>query len=124
MTSKILQRMIEERVASALQFAGLSLHDCVAQSHCPVDAELLEANFRRATAVLHDEMAEMKGVLAESSEAAADKLEQMQRSQIYLEQKLLHEIATEKTALEKVVQQADACTLNLEAKVDIFKYLG
>ena len=59
----------------------------------------------------------MKGDLGESSEAAAEKLEQMQRSQIYLEQKMLHEIATEKAALEKMLQQAEARTLNLDAKV-------
>ena len=88
---------------------------------CYVGAELLEANFGRATSVLHDEIAGMKGVLGDSSEAAADKLEQMQRSQIYLEQKMLHEIASEKTALEKMVQQARDRIVNLEAKVFTLK---
>ena len=77
----------------------------------------MEANFRTATSQLQDEVAQMKEVLGNSSEAAADKLEQMQRSQIYLEQKMLHEIAAEKSALEKMVQQAHARILSLEAEV-------
>ena len=89
----------------------------------PVGAEFMEENFRRATSVLHDEIAEMKGVLGKSSEAAADKLEQMQRSQIYLEQKMLNEIASEKTALEKMVQRADAHIASLDRKVSTMNAL-
>ena len=68
-------------------------------------AGALEEGLSRAAEEMQAGFAEVREEIAGSSDKAENRLDHLQRSQVYLEQKLLGEIQTKEAALESLIQQ-------------------
>lgn len=66
---------------------------------------------------MHVCLAKLEGALCESSEGAAAQLQHLQRSQIYLEQKMRSELTAGIDTLRQDIAKADERVCKLESEV-------
>lgn len=78
---------------------------------------MLEAGLQKASDEMQTCFESLRRDINDMSEQAAKKLELLQRSQIYLEQKLLQEMASDKAALEGALEQLSTRLSSSEVEV-------
>lgn len=79
-------------------------------------ADVLEAGLVKASEETQACFSRLGSQIRESAEKATSRLEQLQRSQIYLEQKLMQEISATKAGLQEHTHRADDRLSTLEAQ--------